>query len=83
MKFNLDEETRDLLRHEQQISWDKRVFVKSTVLLMLDQGCEIEFLAQSLGLEEDIIHSYVDAFTEKGLKAYLKDNWPVKAAVKA
>ncbi|MBK6902029.1 MAG: helix-turn-helix domain-containing protein [Saprospirales bacterium] len=62
----LDENTRKQLRKLQRTDKDKKVFVKVTVLLMLDEGFSPEMIARSLGIEDSTLYRYQKDFNEKG-----------------
>jgi len=71
----LEEATRNRLRFLQRTNKDKRVFIKVTVLLMLDQGLEPPTVAISLGIDLSSVYRYLARFESVGLDAYLKDNY--------
>lgn len=73
--IQLDEETRKRLRQLQKTNKDKTVFVKATVLLMLDQGYTPEAIATSLGIDASTIFRYQKAFKETGLNSYLGNRY--------
>jgi transposase len=73
--IQLDEETRKRLRKLQKTNKDKNVFVKVTVLLMLDQGISAEVIANSLGIDESTFFRYQKDFKENGLDAYLGNRY--------
>ena len=73
--IQLDEDTRKRLRKLQKTNKDKNVFVKVTVLLMLDQGLSAEVIANSLGIDESTFFRYQKDFKENGLDAYLGNRY--------
>jgi transposase len=73
--IQLDEDTRKRLRKLQRTNRDKNIFVKVTVLLMLDQGFSPEAIANSLGIDDSTVFRYQKAFKEKGLDSYLDNRY--------
>lgn len=71
----LDENTRKQLRKLQRTDKDKKVFIKVTVLLMLDEGFSPEMIARSLGIEDSTLYRYQKDFNEKGLSFYLDSRY--------
>lgn len=69
--IHLDADTVKRLRVLQRRHKDKRVFVKVTVLFMLQQGCTPQFVAQ-LGIDDSTVYRYAQGFGELGLEDYLK-----------
>ena len=73
--IQMDEETRKRLRKLQKTNRDKNIFVKVTVLLMLDQGISPEVIAISLGIDNSTVFRYQNTFQEKGLDFYLGNRY--------
>lgn len=69
--FPLDENTRTHLRRLQRFSKDKRIYIKSTVLLMLDQGFPAPAIAAALGIDDSTVYRYQKRYEEEGLDNYL------------
>ena len=62
--IQLEEDTRKRLRKLQKANKDKTVFIKVTVLLMLDQGFTVEVIVNSLGIDESTLFRYQKNFKE-------------------
>jgi transposase len=73
--IQLEEDTRKRLRKLQKANKDKTVFIKVTVLLMLDQGFSVEVIANSLGIDESTLFRYQKNFKERGLDFYLDNRY--------
>lgn len=73
--FQLDDPTRRQLRFLQRTNKDKKVFIKVTVLLMLDSGFSSEAIAQSLGIDDSTVYRYQKAWLESDLPTYLSTNY--------
>lgn len=74
--LQLDDTTRSLLRKEQKVNRDKRVYVKVTVLLMLDQGFSIELVSTCLGIDDSTVYRYVQLYrSAASLSDYLDNHW--------
>lgn len=73
--IQLDEDTRRRLRKLQRTNKDKTIFVKVTVLLMLDQGFSPESIANSLGIDQSTLFRYQSAFKDNGLDSYLGNRY--------
>lgn len=71
----LDEQTRNQLRFLQKTNKDKKVFIKVTVLLMLDSGFSAESVALSLGIDDSTVFRYQKAWLESNLHTYLQTNY--------
>lgn len=71
----LDEPTRKQLRFMQKTNKDKKVFIKVTVLLMLDSGFSPEMVAQSLGIDDSTLFRYQKAWLESDLATYISTNY--------
>lgn len=74
--IELDDHTRALLKKEQKVNRDKRVYVKVTVLLMLDQGLDIALIASCLGIDDSTVYRYVQLYrSSSSLSDYITNNW--------
>jgi transposase len=71
----LNELTRKQLRFLQKTNKDKKVFIKATVLLMLDNGCTAEFIAETSGIDESTIFRYKKGWLALDLNTYLESNY--------
>lgn len=59
----------------QRTNKDKKVFIKVTVLLMLDSGFSAESVALSLGIDDSTVFRYQKAWRESDLQTYLQTNY--------
>lgn len=73
--LELDGDTIKRLRLLQRKHKDKRVYIKVTVLLMFNQGCTAQFIAESLGIDDSTVYRYHAGFEELGLDDYLKSSY--------
>ena len=73
--IELDDDTRQKLRREQKTNRDKRVYVKVTVILMLDKGFSVEMISTSLGIDMSTIYRYESIFKAEKLEQYLLDHF--------
>ena len=73
--FQLNEQTRKHLRFLQKTNKDKKVFIKVTVLLMLDSGFSPEVVAATLGIDDSTVFRYKKAWLESDLPTYLETNY--------
>lgn len=73
--IQLDEHSRTFLRREQKVNRDKRVYVKATTILMLDQGFTPDLVAISLGIDDSTVYRYARLFEGQGLEGFLGDNY--------
>lgn len=73
--IELDDITRKRLRFIQKSNRDKRVYIKVTVLLMLNQGYSPADIAETLGLDDSTVYRYKAAFIESDLDSYLGTNY--------
>ena len=71
----LNEQTRNHLRFLQKTNKDKKVYIKVTVLLMLDSGCAPEFIAETLGIDDSTVFRYKKTWLESDLPTYLETNY--------
>lgn len=76
MIFSLTSREREELRTLQRKNRDKKIYIRVTVLLMLDSGFSREQIASALGIDPSTISRYKDKFRQsKDLEAYLSDNY--------
>ncbi len=68
-------EVQELRRIQKKEKFQRRRFIKATVLLMLHKQFPIEDICDSLSLDDNTIYRYAEAFREKGLEGYLTDNY--------
>ncbi len=68
-------EVQELRRIQKKEKFQRRRFIKATVLLMLHKEFSIEDICDSLSLDDNTIYRYAEAFREKGLEGYLTDNY--------
>ena len=73
--INLDEATLKRLRSLQRTNKDRRVFIKVTVLLMLHMQFSAQDISASLGIDDDTVYRYRQAFENEGLETYLKSSF--------
>jgi transposase len=71
MKLKLTELEKAELKKLQHHAGEKSVYVKVTVLLMLDKGRSIPEVAEDLGLDDSTIYRYFNLYTKEGLDKYL------------
>lgn len=71
----LNEQTRRQLRFLQKTNKDKKVFIKVTVLLMLDSGFSAESVALSLGIDDSTVFRYQKAWLASDLQTYLQTDY--------
>ncbi|MEL6140127.1 MAG: winged helix-turn-helix domain-containing protein, partial [Bacteroidota bacterium] len=69
------EEVGTLQRIQKKDRYNRRRFVKATVLLMLHRGLSFEDIQLSLTLDDNTIRRYIQAYLKSGLEAYLKDGY--------
>jgi transposase len=75
VRFELPENERNLLRRLQRQEKYKRVYVKVTVLLMLDLGESPQKVALFLGLDDGTIYRYIENYQSDGLDRFLETNY--------
>jgi transposase len=63
------------LRETQKKAKDKRIYVKATVLLMLDEGFATEEIALSLGIDLGTVYRYLSQFLAEPLSDYLQTHF--------
>lgn len=73
--IQLNEQTRQHLRFLQKTNKDKKVFIKVTVLLMLDTGFSAETISESLGIDDSTVFRYQKAWVESDLPTYLEQKY--------
>lgn len=71
MKLKLTDLEKAELKKLQHQAGDKSVYVKVTVLLMLDKGRGIPDVAEDLGIDDSTIYRYFNTYTQEGLNKYL------------
>lgn len=76
MKVVLTETERQQLRTVQKQRRDGEVYVKVTVILLLDKHRPLASIADDLGLDETTVYRYARAFTDLGLAKYLAHERP-------
>lgn len=62
---------RERLQVLQKREKDNRLYIRITVLLMLDDQFSISQIRRSLGLDQTTINRYIHIYQEQGLDAYL------------
>lgn len=75
MRFELPETERVLLREIQRTAKDKRVYLKVTVLLMLDLGQTPPQIALFLGIDDSTVYRHRENYHTMGLEKYLENNY--------
>jgi transposase len=76
MVFSLSPQDRQELRLLQKKNRDKKIFVRVTVLLMLDGGFSREDTAFALGIDPSTVSRYKERYASSGnLGEYLSDNY--------
>lgn len=74
--LKLSQEQVLLLRQIQKKErFNRRRFVKATVLLMIHRGLSVQDIQLSLSLDDNTIRRYVAAFNDRGLTAYFEDSY--------
>ncbi len=58
----------------QRTNKDKKVFIKVTVLLMLDSVFSAESVVLSLGIDDSTVFHYQKSWRESDLQTYLQTN---------
>lgn len=72
---NLDKETRSHLKKLQKSGKDKRVYIKATAILMLNDGLQTQQIADWLGIDLATLFRYQAAFLTEPLETYLKSDY--------
>ncbi|MBB4080406.1 transposase [Lewinella aquimaris] len=76
MELEVSQEQLLLLRQIQKRErFNRRRFVKATVLLMIHRGLSMEDIQLSLSLDDNTIRRYATGFKDRGLTAYFDDNY--------
>lgn len=75
MESFLNETDRIELRRRQRAFTDKRVYVRVTVLLLLDRGRSAQEVAEDLGLDASTVYRYRSAYHADGLETYLQTDY--------
>ncbi len=73
--MRLTKETRSEIEQMRRQTRDKKQHIRLSVLIMLDEGFTHEVIAVSLGIDADTVGNYKQKYLQKGLQAYLKDNY--------
>ncbi len=73
--LELDDNTRRELKLLQKRPSNKRIYIKVTVLLMLDKGLSVQVIADFLGIDDNTVYRYRDSYLTNGLKDYLASNY--------
>lgn len=71
MIVQLDDSQRQLLRQLQKTESAKRDYVKITVILMLDQGFDVDQTALALGIDHTTVYRYAQSYRSLAIKDYL------------
>lgn len=71
MKIKLSETEKVELKKLQHQLGDKNLYIKVTILLMLDKGRNIQIIAEDLGIDDGTIYRYISNFQNNGLDKYL------------
>jgi transposase len=66
----LSQSDKDALRLEQKTNKNKRVYIKVTTLLLLDEGYTPSEIGKILGISADTVNRFVKEFTEVPLSEY-------------
>ncbi len=73
--MRLTKETRAEIEQLRRQTRDKKQHIRLSVLIMLDEGFTYEVIAVSLGIDSDTVGNYKQKYLQKGLQAYLKDDY--------
>jgi transposase len=73
--MRLTKETRTEIEQLRRQTRDKKQHIRLSVLIMLDEGFTYEVIAVSLGIDSDTVGNYKQKYLQKGLQAYLKDDY--------
>ena len=73
MRFT--KETRAEIEQMRRQTRDKKQHIRLSVLIMLDEGFTYEVIAVSLGIDLDTVGNCKQKYLQKGLQAYLKDDY--------
>ncbi len=71
MALQLTDAERQTLRGLQRQHRDGPRYVKVTVLLLLDKGRSVPYIADDLGLDPATVYRYAAAYQTQGLASYL------------
>jgi transposase len=69
----LDPKVHALLKQEQRKTRDKKIYVKVTIILMLDKGFTPQQVAEVLGIDDATVYRHKERYETEGLQEYLKD----------
>ena len=73
--MRLSKEVRAEIEQFRRQTRDKKQHIRLSVLIMLDEGFTHEVIGVSLGIDPDTVGNYKQKYLQKGLQAYLKDNY--------
>ncbi len=73
--MRLTKETRAEIEQLRRQTRDKKQHIRLSVLIMLDEGFTHQVIAVSLGIDADTVGNYKQKYLQKGLQAYLKDDY--------
>lgn len=71
----LNDTDKLLLREYQRNSKDRLVYIRVTVILMLDMGKSVDEIESILGIDASTIYRYSKSYQDKGLDEYLKTGY--------
>lgn len=77
--IKLSQEEKRKLQVLRKTHKDKRVYIKVTAILLLDQGYRAEEVGNILGIDGDTVNRYRKQYSEVPLEDYLRDNYVGKA----
>ena len=75
MMIELTAIERQRLQVLQKREKDSHLYIRITVLLMLDDQFSIKQIGRSLGIDQTTVNRYIHAYEEKGLESYLTLNY--------
>ncbi len=73
--MRLSKENRTEIEQLRRQTRDKKQHIRLSVLIMLDEGFTHEAIGVSLGIDADTVGNYKQKYLQKGLQAYLKDDY--------
>ena len=68
----LNDTDKSVLREYQRNAKERLVYIRATVIQMLDMGKGVEEIEFVLGIDSSTIYRYYKFYHEKGLDEYLK-----------
>lgn len=71
MKIKLSETEKIALKKMQQELGDKSLYIKVTILLLLDKERPIPIIAEDLGIDDSTIYRYISNYQTNGMEKYL------------